>query len=169
LDRKQKEDLVASLHSSFEAMNLIVVTHFSGLTVVEINDLRARMRNAGATFKVTQNRLIKLALKNSKFENISDVFSGPTAIAFSDDPVSAAKIAVEYSKENEKLIILGGALGQETLNRDAIMSLASLPSLDELRSKIICVLNTPATNLVGMLNAPANQLNGVIAAYSKLQ
>ena len=169
MDRKQKEDLIASLHDSFESMNLIVVTHFSGLTVVEINDLRARMRNAGASFKVTQNRLMKLALKDSKFEKISNVFSGPTAIAYSNDSVSAAKIAVEYSKDNEKLIILGGSLGSKTLDRDSIMSLASLPSLDEIRVKIICCLNAPATNLVRVLSAPANQLNRVISLYSRLE
>ena len=127
------------------------------------------MRNAGASFKITQNRLMKLALKDSKFEKISDVFSGPTAIAFSNDPISAAKITVEYAKDNEKLIIIGGSLGSETLDRDTIMSLASLPSLDELRAKIICVLNTPATKLVRMLSAPANQLNRVISSYSELE
>ena len=119
MDRTQKEELVAKLNKTFDESEMVVVTHYSGLTVAEISDLRDRIRESGANFKVTKNRLTRLALKDTKFEGISDLFTGPTAIAYSDDPVAAAKASVEFSKKNEKLIVLGGALGSERLDPTA--------------------------------------------------
>lgn len=167
MDRTEKADLVASLHQTFEDTSMVVVTHYSGLTVAELGDLRGRMREAGALFKVTKNRLTRLALKDTKFEALSDMFTGPTAIAYSDDPVAAAKVAVNYAKENDKLIVLGGGLDAETLDADGVKALATLPSLDELRAKIVGMLNTPATRIAGVLQAPGGQVARVISAHAE--
>ncbi len=166
MDRTQKEDMVATLRGTFDEANMVVVTHYSGLTVAEMNDLRGRMREAGASFKVTKNRLTRLALEGTKYEGISDLFTGPTAIAYSDDAVAAAKVAVKFAKENEKLVVIGGALGSEVLGVDAVKSLATLPSLDELRGKIVGLISAPATKIAGVLQAPAGQVARVIAAKS---
>ena len=167
MDRKHKEEEILALKETFEDINLLVVTHYSGLTVLELSDLRRRMREAGASFKVTKNRITKLALKGSKYENLTDVFAGPTAIAYSKDPISAAKVAVDFSKENEKLIVVGGGNGESFLDVNEIKVLASLPSLEEIRRRILGLINTPSSRLVGVLRAPANKLNNVITAYSK--
>lgn len=167
MDRLEKKELVASLHQTFEDASMVVVTHYSGLTVQELGDLRGRMREAGALFKVTKNRLTRLALKDTKFEPLSDMFTGPTAIAYSDDPVAAAKVAVNYAKENEKLIVLGGALDAETLDADGVKVLASMPSLDELRAKIVGMLATPASRVAQVLQAPGGQVARVVGAYSQ--
>ena len=166
MDRVEKEDLVASLHKTFEDSTIVVVTHYSGLTVAEMGDLRAQMREAGASFKVTKNRLTRRALEGTKYQPLESLFTGPTAIAYSDDPVAAAKAAVNFAKDNEKLIVLGGALGEEPLDVAAIKSLASLPSLDELRAKIVGMISTPATRIAGVLQAPAGQIARVISAHS---
>lgn len=167
MDRTEKADLVASLHQTFEDTSMVVVTHYSGLTVAELGVLRGRMREAGALFKVTKNRLTRLALKDTKFEALSDMFTGPTAIAYSDDPVAAAKVAVNYAKENDKLIVLGGGLDAETLDADGVKALATLPSLDELRARIVGMLNTPATRIAGVLQAPGGQVARVISAHAE--
>jgi len=143
-----------------------VVTHYSGLSVAEMEDLRGQMRSAGASFKVTKNRITRLALEGTKFQGIADLFSGPTAIAYSDDPVAAAKIAVKFSKENDKFVVMGGALGEDVLDLASINALAALPSMDELRGKIIGMINTPATRIAGVLQAPAGQIARVIGAHS---
>jgi large subunit ribosomal protein L10 len=166
VDRSKKEALVAELHQDFEDNNLIVVTHQAGLTVAEVTDLRGKMREAGCKFKVTKNRLAKIALKETKFEALEDAFTGPTAIAVSKDPVAAAKIAVEYANENDKLTIVGGALDADMLDADAIKALAKLPSLDSLRGKIVGLLQAPATKIAGVLQAPAGQLARVVGAYA---
>lgn len=145
---------------------MVVVTHYSGLTVSEMGDLRDRMRETGAKFRVTKNRLTRLALKDTKFEALSDMFIGPTAIAYSDDPVAAAKASVEFAKENDKLIVLGGALGEEMLDASGVKALASLPSLDELRGKLVGLLVSPATKVAQVLQAPGGQVARVIGAYS---
>ena len=169
MDRSEKENMVASLKQVFEEANIIVVTHYSGLTMSDMTDLRGRMREAGASFKVTKNRLTKLALKDTDFEDLTDMFTGPTAIAYSDDPVAAAKIAVNYSKDNEKLVILGGAFNGEMLDVGAVTNLAKLPSLDELRGKLVGMIQTPATRIAGVLQAPAGQVARVIGAYGAKQ
>ena len=166
MDRTEKEELVASLQQSFNEASLVVVTHYSGLTVAELGDLRDRMRETGAKFKVTKNRLTRLALKGTKFEALSDMFTGPTAIAYSEDPVAAAKVSVNFAKENDKLIVLGGALGEELLDVNGIRSLAALPSLDELRAKLVGLLSTPATKIAQVLQAPGGQVARVLKAYS---
>lgn len=165
MDRSQKEELVASLHRTFSEMNLVVVTQQSGMTVAEASDLRRRMLNAGASYKVTKNRLTRLALEGTKYEALKELFTGPTAIAVSEDPVAAAKVAVEFARANEKLTIVGGAMGETKLDPDAIKALATLPSLDELRGKLIGVLQAPATKVAGVVQAPASQLARVFSAY----
>lgn len=166
MDRARKEELVTELNQSFGDAALVVVTQQSGMTVAESTELRARMREAGAGYKVTKNRLAKLALAGTTYEPISDLFNGPTAIAFSADPVAAARVAVNYAKENDKLVVIGGAMGETLLDENAVKALASLPSLDELRGKLVGMLNTPATRVAGVLQAPAGQLARVIGAYA---
>ena len=156
--------MVASLHQTFEDASIVVVTHYSGLTVAEMGKLRDQMREAGAVFKVTKNRLTRRALEGTKYQPLNEMFTGPTAIAYSEDPVAAAKAAVNFSKTNDKLIVLGGALGDEQLDVNAVKSLASLPSLDELRAKIVAMISTPATRIAVVLQAPAGQVARVLGA-----
>ena len=155
------------MHEAFSGAASLVVTHYSGLTVAEATDLRAKMRDAGASFQVTKNRLTRLALKDTDYEGIADLFSGPTAVAYSDDPVAPAKVAVEFAKKNDKLIVVGGAMGTNALDVDGVKSLASMPSLDELRGKIVGLLNAPATKIAGVLQAPGGQVARVISAKSQ--
>jgi large subunit ribosomal protein L10 len=166
VNRTEKQELVDELHKVFAGTNLVIVTRQSGMTVGEASTLRRRMRTAGASYKVTQNRLTRLALKGTQFEALQPLFTGPTAIAYSDDPVAAAKICVEFAKDNEKLTIVGGALAGEELDGGRIGELAKLPSLDALRSKLIGVLQAPATKLAGVTQAPAAQLARVFSAYA---
>ena len=156
--------MVASLHQTFEDVSIVVVTHYSGLTVAEMGELRDQMREAGAVFKVTKNRLTRRALEGTKYQSLEEMFTGPTAIAYSEDPVAAAKAAVNFSKTNNKLIVLGGALGDEQLDVNAVKSLASLPSLEELRAKIVGMISTPATRIAVVLKAPAGQVARVLGA-----
>jgi large subunit ribosomal protein L10 len=141
----------------------VVVTHYSGLTVAELGVLRREMRAAGASFKVTKNRLTRRAIEGTKYSPLSDMFTGPTAIAYSDDPVAPARVAVKFAKSNDKLVVIGGALGDEILDVAGIKALASLPSLDELRAKIVGMISTPATRIVGILQAPGGQVARVIS------
>lgn len=165
MDRAEKETLIAALNSSLQEVNLVVVTRQAGLTVPEVSSLRRRMRDAGASYKVTKNRLARRALEGTKFTALGALLTGPTAIASSADPVAAAKVCVAFAKENEKLTIVGGAWGEKALSLDEIKALAELPSLDELRSKLIGVLQAPATKVAGVLQAPAAQLARVFGAY----
>merc|ERR1712127_795190 len=142
----------------------VVVAHQSGLTVAESSELRAKMREAGAGFKVTKNRLTKLALQGTKYENLTDLFTGPTAIGTSSDPVSAAKTLVSFANTNDKLTIIGGSLDGKVLDKAGVEALATLPSLDELRAKIIGMLTAPATKIARVTQAPASQLARVIQA-----
>ena len=167
MDRAQKKEWVSSLHQVFEGANSVIVTQYSGLTVAEITDLRNKMRAAGASFKVTKNRLTRLALAGTKHEGLSDLFVGPTAIAYSTDAVAAAKVCAEFGKSNEKLVLIGGSLDGEVLSVDGVKALASLPSLDELRAKILGMLQTPATRIAGVLQAPAGQVARVLSAKAK--
>ncbi len=156
MNREEKAQLLSELNELFQGAEIIVVSHYKGLTVEEVSELRNNIRKAGAGFRVTKNRITRLALKGTKFENLSDLFTGPTAIAFANDPISACKACVEFAKANEKLIIVGGAMGTGVLSIDEIKKLATIPSLDELRAKII-----------GLLQAPAAQLARVTKAYSE--
>ena len=166
MDRARKEELVTELNQSFVDAALVVVTQQSGLTVAESTELRQRMREAGAGYKVTKNRLAKLALAGTPYEPITDLFSGPTAIAYSADPVAAARVAVNFAKDNDKLTVVGGAMGDTLLDENAVKALASLPSLDELRGKLVGLLNAPATKVAGVLQAPAGQMARVMGAYA---
>lgn len=157
--------MVASLNGVFASAEVVVVTHYSGLSVQEITELRSQMREGGANFLVTKNSLSKRALEGTKSDSIRDLFNGPTAIAYSDDPIAAPKAAVSFAKDNEKLIVLGGIMGEQVLDADGIKSLASLPSLDELRAKIVGMISTPATRIAGVLAAPAGQVARVFSAY----
>lgn len=169
MDRAQKTELVGTLQQQFGESSLIVVTHYTGMTVAEMTDLRRRMNGAGASFRVTKNRLTRLALAGTKFEGLSSLFIGPTAIAFSTDPVAAAKVAVEYSKSNSKLVILGGALGTDMLDVEGINALATLPSLDELRGRLLGMIQTPASRIAAVLQAPAGQVARALAAHAEAE
>lgn len=166
MDRAQKAKLVEDLHGALSDTVCLVITHQSGLTVAEVTGLRRQMRNAGASFKVTKNRLARRALSGTQFEHLSPMFTGPTAIAFSRDPVAAAKVAVEFANRNDKLTIVGGALGPRPLDVEGVKALASMPSLDELRARIVGMLQTPATRVATVLQAPAAQLARVLSAYA---
>jgi len=164
VDRSQKQKVVEQLNRALQSQSIVVVTRQSGLTAGETADLRRRMRAAEASFKVTKNRLARLALKGTQFENLADLFKGPTAIASSADPVAAAKATVDYANQNEKLVIVGGALGGKLLDPDGIKQLAKLPSLNELRGKILGMLKPPATRVAAVLQAPAGKLARVLKA-----
>lgn len=167
MDRAQKAELVSELKGVFDKTGLVVVTHYTGLSVAELTDLRTQMRGVGAQFRVTKNRLTKLALEGTKCESIAHLFTGPTAIAYSDDPVAAAKVSIDYAKKNDKLVVLGGVMGNTELDANGVKALATLPSLDELRAKLLGLINAPATKVAGVLQAPAGQLARVFAAYGK--
>lgn len=167
MERAEKRELVASLNSVFSDAGVVVVAHYAGLSVSEMTSLRAKVSEAGGSVKVAKNRLTKLALQGTDIEHISDLFTGPTVLVYSDDPVAAPKAAVEFAKTNEKLVVLGGALGTTNLDADGVKALASLPSLDELRGKLIGMISTPASRIAQVVNAPAGQLARVFGAYAK--
>jgi large subunit ribosomal protein L10 len=167
VDRVEKQEAVAALRGTFEESAIVVVTHYSGLTVAELGVLRSQMREVGASFKVTKNRLTRLALEGTSYQSIDELFRGPTAIAYSADPVAAAKAAVGFAKTNDKLVILGGAMGDTRFDANGIKALATLPSLDELRGKLVGLIQAPATKVAGVLQAPAGQVARVISARSK--
>lgn len=167
MDKAEKAVVVEDLNKVFADSGSVVVAHYTGMTVAEMSDLRARMRKAGASFRVAKNRLAMRALQGTAVESIAHLFKGPTGIAFSKDPVAASKVVVAYAKDNEKLIILGGTVGTTALDAKGVKALAELPSLDQLRAKIAGLLVAPATKLAGLMQAPGAQLARVVAAYSK--
>lgn len=155
------------MHETFAETAAVVVAHYSGLSVGDMTDLRARMREAGASVKVTKNRLTKRALSGTRYAGLDEMFVGPTAMAYSNDPVAAAKVTVAFAKTHPKLIVIGGGLGDKVLDADGIKSLAALPSLDELRANLVGLINAPATRLAGVLQAPAGQLARVLSAHAE--
>ncbi|HEX3754489.1 MAG TPA: 50S ribosomal protein L10 [Rhizomicrobium sp.] len=167
MEKAKKAEVVEDLNGVFTKAGSVVVAHYSGMTVAQMNDLRGRMRANGASFRVAKNRLAVRALKGTPIEGISQLFKGPTGIAVSDDPVAASKVAAAYAKDNDKLVILGGSVGTMALDAAGVKALAALPSLDELRAKIVGLIQAPATKIAGILQAPAGQLARVISAYSK--
>jgi large subunit ribosomal protein L10 len=169
MDRAEKEALVARLAQVFTETSVVVVTRNHGLTVAQVNDLRNKMRAAGASYKVAKNRLARIALDGTDYGPISDMLTGPTALSTSADPVAAAKAAVDFAKTNDKLEIVGGAMGSHVLDANGVKALAELPSLDELRAKILGLINAPATKLAQLANAPASKLARVFAAYGDKQ
>jgi large subunit ribosomal protein L10 len=164
VDRAQKHELVTTLNDTFANSNVIVVAHYAGLTVGQMTDLRRQMREAGGRLRVAKNRLAKLALEGTKSKGIADLLTGPTCLAFSDDPVAAPKVAVNFARTNDRLVILGGAMGDKLLDPEGVKALASLPSLDELRATLIGLVMAPAGKIARTINEPASQLARVFAA-----
>jgi len=154
------------MHDVLQETSVVVVAHYSGLTVAQMQALRKQMRDAGATVQVTKNRLTKIALDGTELSSVGDLLKGPTLLAYSKDPVAAPKVAVAFAKDNAKLVILGGAMGKTALNVDAVKSLATLPSLDELRAKLIGLIQAPATKLAQLTTAPAAKVARVVQAYA---
>ncbi len=169
LDRTEKHEFVASLASVFAETSIVVVTRNAGLTVAEVTELRRRMRAAGATFKVAKNRLATLALDGTSFDGIKPLLTGPTALAWSRDPVAVAKTAVEFARTNDKFEVLGGAIGGQTLDAAGIKALSELPSLETLRARLVGMLQTPATRIAAVLAAPAGQIARVLAAHAEAE
>lgn len=167
MNREQKKELIAELAGLFGSTTTVVVTHYKGLTVSEVETLRGQMRAAGASFRVTKNRITRLALAGTPFEGLADLFVGPTAIATSEDAVAAAKVCVEFAKKNDKLVVLGGSMEGKPLSVGDVEALAKLPSLDELRAQLLGMINTPATRIAGVVQAPAGQLARVMGAYAE--
>lgn len=165
MDRAEKKEAVAALNDVFTKASVVVVAHYSGLTVAQMQNLRKQMRAAGATVQVAKNRLAKIALDGTDVASVGPLLKGPTLIAYSDDPVAAPKVAVAFAKDNEKLVILGGAMGTTALNPDGVRSLATMPSLDELRAKLVGLLQAPATKIAQLTTAPAAKLARVVQAY----
>ncbi len=166
MNRSEKTEAVETLNASFNEAAVVVVTRNLGLTVAQSTDLRNKMRDAGASYKVAKNRLAKIALKDTQYDSLSDLLTGPTALATSGDPVAAAKIAVEFAKTNDKLEIVGGAMGATVLDVDGVKALASMPSLDELRAKLVGLVQAPATKIAQLSTAPAAKLARVFGAYA---
>lgn len=164
MNRAEKQQSIESVNAKFNEAQIALVVHNTGLTVAQMSELRRKMREAGADFKVAKNRLAKIAVKDTKFEQLSDLFKGPTVLATSTDPVSVAKGLVDFAKTNDKLVILGGAFGEQKLSVKDIEALSKLPSLNELRAKIVGMLVTPATRIAGVLQAPGGQVARVISA-----
>ena len=167
MNRTEKKQLIETLNQSVQASSVVLVAHYKGLTVADMTALRVKIREIGAGFKVAKNKLAQLALAGTAFEQISSMFVGPTAIAYSSDPVAIAKVLTEFAKANDKLVMLGGAFGATLLDAKGVVELSKLPSLDELRAKIIGLINAPATKIAGILQAPAGQIARVISAHSK--
>lgn len=167
ISRAQKlaitEDVTARLSDS----EVVIVTKNNGMTVAQVSELRNKAREAGASYKVAKNRLVKRILPDTRYGSLEQYFTGPTGITTSEQPVMAAKTIVEFAKDNEQLEIIAGAYGDKELSIDEIKALAKMPTLDELRAKIISIINTPATRIAGVTQAPAGQLARVISAYSK--
>ncbi len=167
MDRSQKAESVASLNAVFNEVGVVVVARNLGLSVAQSTALRGKIRDAGASYKVSKNRLAKLAIKDTDYAGLSDMFTGPTAIATSVDPVAAAKAIVEFAKTNDKIEIVGGAMGSLVLNAEGVKALASLPSLDQLRGTIIGLVQAPATKIAQLVTAPAAKLARVFSAYAE--
>ena len=166
MDRAEKRELVTDLNDAFKGAGSVVVAHYAGITVAQMNDLRSKMRAAGGTVKVAKNRLARIALQGTESAAIMDLFKGQTLVAFAEDPIVAPKVASDFAKGNDKLVILGGAMGATALDADGVKALASLPSLDELRGKLVGLLVAPATKIAQLSTAPAAKLARVVQAYA---
>ena len=168
MNRSEKKDFVQKLKDEIISSSSVIVTHYSGLTVEESEQLRSEMRSNGAKFKVTKNRLTKLAFEQTQFKEMADLFTGPTAIAYSDDPVAPAKVAVSFEKKLEKFKIIGGGYDGEKIDLDKINFLATLPSIDELRGKIVGIISAPAQKIASIVKEPAGQIARLISAKSEI-
>ena len=158
MNKEQKQIYIKEMTSQFENSEAVLVTHYQGLTVKQLDELRKRMREHGIIFKITKNRITKLALEKSKCKELSNLFSGPTAVAFSEDAITSAKILTKFSKENANLKILGGIMGKDVLDVQGVANVATLPTLDEARAKIVGILRSPAQKLASILLAPASKI-----------
>lgn len=167
MDRTEKRAFVEFLANVFGSTSIVIVTQNMGLTVEQATQLRRDIRAVGATYKVAKNRLVSRALEGTQFDGIKPLLKGPTALSWADEPVAVAKVLVEFAKKNDKLVVLGGALGNQTLDVNGIKALAELPSLDELRAQLVGMINTPATRIAGITQAPAGQLARVLGAYAR--
>lgn len=167
MDRTEKREFVTELNEAFLAAGSVVVARYAGVTVAQMNDLRSKMRASGGTVKVAKNRLAKIALQGTESEEMANLFTGQTLICYSADPVVAPKVAMDFAKGNDKLVILGGAMGKTSLDAEGVKALATLPSLDELRARLVGMIQTPASRIAQVVNAPAAQLARVFAAYAK--
>ncbi|MFD0987066.1 50S ribosomal protein L10 [Methyloligella solikamskensis] len=167
MDRAEKREVVTALHDVFANTGVVVVAHYSGLSVADMTALRRQMRDAGGSVKVAKNRLVKLALEGTDATGISELMEGPTCIAYSDDPVAAPKVAVKFAKAHDKFVILGGTMGTTMLDSNGVDSLASLPSLDELRGKLVGLLQAPGGKIAQVVNAPAGNVARVLSAYAQ--
>ncbi|MBN9035016.1 MAG: 50S ribosomal protein L10 [Rhizobiales bacterium] len=167
MERAEKREFVTGLNEVFKSTGSVVVAHYAGLTVANMNDFRSKMRAAGGTVKVAKNRLAIIALQGTESEGMKGLFKGQTLIAYADDPVAAPKVAADFAKTNDKLVILGGAMGSTALDADGVKALATMPSLDELRAKIVGMIQTPATRIAAVVNAPAGNLARVFGAYAR--
>ena len=166
MDRSQKAESVASLNATFNEVGVVVITRNLGMSVAQSTLLRTKMRDAGAQFKVSKNSLAKLAIANTDYAGIGELLTGPVALATSVDPVAAAKVVIDFAKTNDKLEVVGGAMGAQVLNAEGIKALASLPSLDQLRATLIGLVQAPATKIAQLVNAPAAKLARVFGAYA---
>ena len=166
MDRAAKSELVTTLNDVFKSTGVVVVAHYKGLTVADMQKLRAQMKQAGATVKVTKNSLTKIALEGTDVASVGALMKGPTLIAYSGDPVAAPKVAVDFAKANDKLVILGGAMGKTSLDPNGVKALAALPSLDELRAQIVGLIQAPATKIAQVVTAPAAKVARVVQAYA---
>ena len=166
MDRSEKSELVSDLGAVFKATKVVVVAHYSGLTVAQMQTLRRQMKQAGASVRVAKNRLAKIALEGSEVAPIAPLLKGPALLAFSGDPVAAPKAAVDFAKTHEQFVILGGAMGRTALDPNGVKALAALPSLDELRGRIVGLLVAPATKIAQLVNAPAAKVARVVQAYA---
>lgn len=167
MDRAGKHAHVATLNTAFKRTGVLIVAHYKGLTVSQMSNLRVMMGKAGGTVKVSKNRLTKLALEGTEMGSVVSLLKGPTVLLYSDDPVAAPKVALDFNKDNENLVVLGGALGATALKAGDVKALANLPSLDQLRGKLLGILQAPATKVAGVVQAPAGQLARVIGAYAQ--
>jgi len=166
VERAEKREFVTELNEVFKASGSVVVAHYAGVTVAQMNDFRTKMREAGGTVKVAKNRLARIALQGTESEGMADLFTGQTLIAYCEDPVTAPKVVMDFAKTNDKLVVLGGAMGPTVLDADGVKSLATMPSLDELRAKLVGMIQTPATRIATVSSAPASQLARVLNAYA---
>ena len=166
MDRAEKREFVAQLNDVFSTSASVVVAHYAGLTVANMNELRSNMREAGGTVKVAKNRLVKIALEGTGSEGMGEFMTGQTVLAYADDPVTAPKVMAEYAKKNDKLVLIGGTMGPTVLDASGVKALAELPSLDELHAKLIGLIQAPAQKLASVTQAPASQLARVFQAYA---
>ncbi|TBX19949.1 MULTISPECIES: 50S ribosomal protein L10 [Nioella] len=167
MDRAQKEKVVEELGQIFESSGVVVVSHYEGLTVAEMQDLRAQMREAGGSVRVAKNRLAKIALDGKPCAGIADLMTGMTVLSFSEDPVAAAKVAEEYAKKNDKFVILGGAMGDTVLDRAGVKAVSDMPSREELIASIVGCIGAPASNIAGAIGAPASNIASILSTIEE--